>query len=124
MENENCLYCGAELDGVHGNQQYCLDTYCYELAKAERQSSIYEVGNDSKKAIQKNYKLFVDLLLDDESREVELTTVQKRGFNPDGYFGILTDKDHKNKFFRVHDIYFSINYDNNPKIFICKISKT
>ena len=54
MTTRVCLFCGNRFIPTHGNMNYCPDTDHSYLAKQERQTANHMIGNDAKKAIQKN----------------------------------------------------------------------
>ena len=126
METKTCLYsgCGAPLPHSHGNTKYCPNKDCEELAKKERQDKNYPIGNDSKKAIQKNREICSALLREKESGEFDLMTVLKMGFNSDGFYGTIVWGESKKKLFRIHDFYFYLDTTStSKKIQIWKASK-
>ncbi len=121
MENKTCLYCGDSFTSTHGNLDYCPGKDCSFLAKLHRQNKNYPIGTDAKKAIQKNHKLFMSLLGDNESGEFDLLVLLKLGFDHNGYYGSGKTKDSKIQYY-VHDCYFNITNDNPQKIQIWKTS--
>ena len=124
MATKNCLYCSNTFLSKHGNTNYCPGTDCSYKAKLERQTNVYEIGDDAKKAIQKNRQLFGILLGEMESGEFDLMTLMKMGFNADGFFGTIISGEPKKKLFRVYDYYFHVDGSaTNQKIQLWKVSK-
>jgi hypothetical protein len=125
VKTRNCRYvhCGAPLPDSHGNTQYCPGTDCDYLAKLARQSKNYEIGDNAKKAIQKNHALFLKVLGEGNHIELDLLYLLKLGFNQDGYYGIGVTKTTQKKVFIVHDCYFHITSNTPQKIEIWRTSK-
>ncbi len=123
MKTKHCLYCGEKFISAHGNQNYCPEKDCAYQAKLDRQNKNYEIGDDAKKAIQKNYILFLKILGDKLSGELDLSLLLRKGFNPNGYYGIVKSNDKKNQYFTVHDTYFQITSETPQKIRLWKQSK-
>ena len=94
------------------------------LAKLQRQNKNYEIGGSAKRAIQKNHKLFMNLLADREFVEFDLMVLLKQGFDQNGYYGSGKTTDTKMQCYRVHNCYFHITADEPKKIKIWKASKT
>ena len=86
MATNTCLHCGRDLPASHGNVRYCPDKDCDELAKKERQKTNYPIGDNAKKAIQKNRELFLQVLGEANHIEVDLSHLLKQGFDQDGYY--------------------------------------
>lgn len=123
MKTDICLHCGKSFESENGNSKYCPEEECQYEAKKKRQTSNYPIGNDAKRAIQKNYKLLQQLLYGADNVVLDLMYVLKRGFDHNGYYGSgVTTKTQKYAML-VHDIYFHITSDNPQKIEIWKISK-
>ncbi len=101
---------------------YCPGTNHSYLAKLERQTASHMIGNDAKKAIQKNYRVFQNLLGDKKSIEVDLLTALKLGFNDIGYFGMRRTNDTQKQCFKVHDCFFHLTSTNPQKVQIWKTS--
>lgn len=123
MTTNTCLHCGSDLPVSHGNVKYCPGKGCEVNAKKERQNKNYPVGDDVKKAIQKNRKLFLQVLGDTFYIELELLHLLKLGFEQDGYYKIAVTTTSQKKVFRVHDCYFHITSGNPQKIEIWRTSK-
>jgi len=126
MATKTCLYsgCGAILPLCNGNRKYCPGKNCDELAKGERQTKNYPVGDDAKKAIQKNREICNILLGEKESGEFDLMMVLKMGFDSDGFYGTIIWGEPKKKLFKVYDFYFHLDTSSaTKKIQIWKASK-
>ena len=80
----------------------------------------YVIGDDAKKAIQKNHKIFSDLLGNIKSSEFELSTILKMGFVQNGFYGSYKTKETQMICYHVHDFYFHITAGNPQKIQIWK----
>ncbi len=93
-KTRKCLYCNQDFFPTHGKQMYCPNKDCNYQAKLERQNAEYQIGDDAKKAIQKNYELFVSILKEKEQEEFEVIELEKKGFDQFGYFGKSKNKDH------------------------------
>jgi len=113
MPIRTCHYkkCEKAFKVTNGNQLYCPDKNCAILAKLERQQSQYEIGDDAKKAIQTNHKIFTELLGNNKKKEFELSNVIKKGFNSKGYFESYTN-DGK-MYYNVHNYIFEIDLTTN-----------
>ena len=120
MSIKFCIKCGSPFRAEHGNSKHCPGKDCSEIAKLERQSKKYIIGNDAKKAIQKNHKIFSDLLGNIKSSEFELTTILKMGFVQNGFYGSYITKETQMRCYNVHDFYFHITAGNPQKIQIWK----
>jgi hypothetical protein len=124
MVTRICLHCKEPFLSKHGNAEYCPGTDCSYQAKLERQTNMYEIGDDAKKSIQKNWQLFSKLLGENEKGEFDLMTVIKMGFNADGFYGTFLWGETKKKLFRVYDYYFHVDGSApNQKIQLWKASK-
>ena len=122
MPTRTCLFCGNSFVPTHGNMDYCPGTDHSYLAKQERQTSTHMIGNDAKKAIQKNYKIFKTLLGDNKSMEVDLLAALKLGFNDNGYYGSGRITDTQKLCYKVHDFFFHILPSSPQKIKIWRTS--
>jgi hypothetical protein len=91
IKRTNCLYCEKDFLRLHGNKKFCSETCAY-AAKLDRQTEQYEIGDRAKKAIQKNHKLFTELLGGDKSGEFDLTELIIQGFNRFGFFNFSNEK--------------------------------
>lgn len=121
MKTKTCPYTGETFVPDHGNSKYLPNSNASYQAKLERQNKKYPIGNDAKKAIQKNYKIFQNLLGDNQNIKVDLLTVLKLGFDQSGYYGSGRTRDTKKQCYKVHDCYFHITTDNPQKIEIWKM---
>jgi hypothetical protein len=81
MKIKHCQYCHQEFVSTHGNQNYCPNKDCSYLAKLDRQNKNYDIGDDAKKAIQKNYTIFLNILGENIKSEFDLLLVLKKGFD-------------------------------------------
>lgn len=117
-KQKTCLYCGEEFNPTHKNQLYCPEKNCSYSAKLERQNAEYQIGDDAKKAIQKNVELFEMLLGNEKQLEFDIVELEKKGFNQFGYFG--THLSNNIICHRVNNFYFWIT--NKNKITLWKQS--
>ena len=111
-----CLHCGEEFNLTHKNQLYCPEKNCSYAAKLDRQNADYQIGEDAKKAIQKNVELFRSLLGNEKQLEFEAVDLEKKGFNQFGYFGTHLSKNIL--CYKVHNFYFWMS--NKTKITLWK----
>lgn len=109
MATRKCKYyiCYKPFIVTNGNQWYCPDKNCAMLAKLDKQKSLYKIGDDAKKAIQKNHKIFLELLGSSTSKEIELTDILKKGFDQYGYFGTYAKENGWS--YRVNNYHFEID---------------
>lgn len=123
MSIKKCNNCGSIFRANHGNSKYCPGKDCSQVAKLERQIKNYVIGDDAKKSIQQNHKIFTNLLDKKDADEFELLPLIKMGFDQNGFYGSFLTKETKMKSFKVQDFYFNITPDNPQKIKIWKASK-
>jgi hypothetical protein len=121
MATKACLYCGNTFSPSHGNSNYCPGKDCDYQAKLERQTKNYVIGEDAKKAIQKNHKIIKGVLGDKNYEEFDLMLLLKKGFDHNGYYGQNFTKETKKPLYKVYDCYFHITSDNPQKIQLWKI---
>lgn len=123
MITNTCLHCGKPFTAKHRNTDYCPEENCAYEAKLLRQNKNYEIGDNAKKAIQKNYKLILQLLGSTERGVFDLMYLLKLGFDQNGYYGSGITKTTEKKVMILHDYYFHITNDNPQKIEIWKMPK-
>ena len=115
---KTCPYCKQDFQPSHGRQFYCPDKDCRYQAKLARQTAEYQIGDDAKKAIQKNYEIFTYLFGEDQQNEFDILKLERLGFDQFGYYGVSKDKN--NMYYKVNCFYFW--FSNPQKVSIWKKS--
>lgn len=119
-----CHHCKKEFTATHGNREYCPESDCQGAKRAVDQKKYYEVGKDLLAGYVGNYRLFEEVLGENDSKTVEVQEFQVSGFDQNAFYGLFTDDSGK-EWCRLKDYAFHIFYqksDHKSYLTIKKLS--
>ena len=93
MQKRKCKNpsCQKEFVAVNGTQNYC-NAKCYGGMKKQRQKLLDDLIKDFRKGINRNYKLFNELLPERGHFKIDLEMAYKKGFDEYAHYGISKDE--------------------------------
>ena len=115
MKKRKCKnpICQKEFVAVNGTQNYC-NAKCYRGMKKQRQKLLDDLIKDFRKGINRNYKLFNELLPERGHFKIDLDQAYKKGFDEGAFYGTLKNQagEHWHK---VSPYHFHLNHKENSQ---------